>query len=248
MEGRRPNPELLRTQALSMRSVSRGAIRSARDSEAPTWKKVACIGFFVLVIGAAVYLLASADARHGLISQAELAWGSVYGASEDRVHALPPPSRQQLIAEDVTRRAAPPARVRQGGQPADSQEVDTDKVILYYTDNPSDLLGDKPGSSRSADAQQSPGTPQKNESNTQAFEFLKANSAAAKAVVEGQAEGYQFVDWKPVQDDPPRFFINLASTNQAGREVLLIWRVDLESNSVEAMSQEARELAAKLKN
>ena len=79
---------------------------------------------------------------------------------------------------------------------------------------------------------------------TAAFQFLKENSEAARKLAGGEVAGYEYKEWRPVRNAPPRYLINLVAADSQGREISLIWQVDMEKQELRAMSQQARELAA----
>ena len=79
-----------------------------------------------------------------------------------------------------------------------------------------------------------------------AFKFLQESSAPARMLVNDEVTGYQFKEWEAVLNSHPEYYLNLKVVADEGREVGLIWLVDLDKKTAEPKSQEARELVARL--
>lgn len=238
-----PSPDDLRSQARQMRQVSTGSIRPSGTLEVSLWAKLAALFFFGLVIAGVSYLLVDKPARRQLAVQAGEVWAGLYGHKEDHLLRLPPPSRQATISQ-VINASTDAVHFRTPAAPAAADE-NRDPGILWYNVTPEEALKQASGQSQAPySEQQAPA--EKTPAATAAFEFLKENSAAARQLVAGEVEGYQFKEWRPVRNEPPRYLISLLATDGQGQEVSLIWEVEMEKQQVRAMSQQARELAARI--
>ncbi len=239
-----PSPDELRHQAKSLRRVSGDSIRRAGENEAPAWAKLMAVLFFGLIISGAVYALIFEAPRRQLAMEAGQLWTRLAGQEEGRLLRLPPPSRQASIRQYV--QGEPMAHFSVGGsdssgfQPPEFIEPDG---ILYYNLTPEQALAQASGQAGPASAA-SAAPPEKTPDAVAAFEYLKESSEAARKLAEGEVAGYEFKEWRPVRNTPPRYLINLVAADSQGREVSLVWQVDMEKQEQRAMSQQARELAA----
>ena len=78
-----------------------------------------------------------------------------------------------------------------------------------------------------------------------AFQMLRAKSELANRLVEGGFADFGFLDWKGIERGSTEVYVDLVATSVSdGREVHFIWAVDVEAQSVKAMSQAARDLQA----
>jgi hypothetical protein len=78
-----------------------------------------------------------------------------------------------------------------------------------------------------------------------AFQILRAKSELANRLVEGGFSDYGFLDWKGIERGSTEVYVDLlAESVSDGREVHFVWAVNLETQSVKAMSQAARDLQA----
>ena len=78
-----------------------------------------------------------------------------------------------------------------------------------------------------------------------AFQILRAKSELANRLVEGDFPDYGFRDWKVLERSATEVYVDLlADSVSDGREVHFVWSVDVEAQSVRAMSQAARDLKA----
>jgi hypothetical protein len=88
--------------------------------------------------------------------------------------------------------------------------------------------------------------PVRSEVAERAFQILRAKSALANQLVEGGFTEYSFRDWKALERGATEVYVDLlVDSIPDDREVHFVWSVDVEAQSVRAMSQAARELQAR---
>ena len=85
--------------------------------------------------------------------------------------------------------------------------------------------------------------PVRTEGSEKAFEFLVLSSEVVQKLVDGELEGYTFKEWSPVQNDPPRYLLDLLAAAGDGEELHLVWEVNVDKESVRPLSQAARDMA-----
>jgi curved DNA-binding protein CbpA len=77
------------------------------------------------------------------------------------------------------------------------------------------------------------------------FQILRAKSDLANQLIEGSLAKFNYKNWKAVERSSTEVYVDLVAEVVAeGREVHFVWAVDLEAQSVKAMSQAARDLEA----
>ena len=76
----------------------------------------------------------------------------------------------------------------------------------------------------------------------QAFRLLPQESLVAWDLMEGSIPGWTFKEWRLVKESAPIFWIDLVCVQEPRMEVHLIWSVNLETRTVTALSQAARDL------
>ena len=234
----KPSPDELRHQAQDLRQLSNESIRKASEGEAPAWAKLTAVLLFGLIISGTVYVLVFEAPRRQLAVGAAQVWARLTGQEENQLLRLPPPTRQASIRLGVQ---GSTAHFSVGG--TDSSEAQQPQGILYYNLTPEQALAQASGQAGPASSAPT-APPQKTPSATAAFQFLKENSEAARKLAGGEVAGYEYQEWRPVRNAPPLYLINLVAADPLGREVSLIWQVDMEKQELRAMSQQARELAA----
>lgn len=76
----------------------------------------------------------------------------------------------------------------------------------------------------------------------EAYELLREKvSLVADLAGNGRSGDLEFVDWKPVRNQPPEIFIDVVA-RRGSEELHLIWAVNLDRGTVRAMSQAARDM------
>lgn len=231
------DPLLLQSQARSLRRRSSGSIRGAETFEAPMWKKLLTLAVLLMVLGSVMYLLTFPQSRRQLAAQIGGAVGQVRGLGEERILRLPPPVRDEIAREDSDM----PTVVFRSGSSQAEEAGEAERKILFLNTFPED-------GQQTQEAVEEAAPPAKTEGAQGAYDLLLQQSEAARKVVEGEAEGWTFQEWKPVQNNPPRFYISLLAADAEGNVQQLIWEVDTEQGSAVARSQLARELARRLEN
>ncbi|HSR67963.1 MAG TPA: hypothetical protein VLU25_08480 [Acidobacteriota bacterium] len=237
---RRLDPYLLQSQARTLRQRSAGSVRTAESYEAPMWKKIGTVIVLLVVLGSVMYLLTFGQSRRQLAYQIGGAVEGVRGLSEDRILRLPPPARDDVVA-DASR---VPVVVLGGDENAGVTTTagEGEQKILYYNTFPE--KSDQPRNP----TQEEIAPPSKTEDAQKAYQLLLEQSQAALKLSEGQVEGWTFQEWQPVQNNPPRFFIALVAQDADGNTQQLIWEVNTDQSSAVARSQLARELVRQLEN
>jgi hypothetical protein len=78
-----------------------------------------------------------------------------------------------------------------------------------------------------------------------AFQILRAKSDTANRLVEGSVSDLKYLRWETIEESSSKVFVDLiAERSSDGVQVHMVWSVDMESNSVKALSQAARDLEA----
>ena len=94
----------------------------------------------------------------------------------------------------------------------------------------------------------------KNSVSEQAYNLLRKKSDLVSQLIDGYLPEFKFKAWSVLKDNAPTFWINItvirqsmvidssgSTQNKDGQEVHFVWSVNLESEEVVAMSQEARD-------
>ena len=76
-----------------------------------------------------------------------------------------------------------------------------------------------------------------------AYDLLSKKSQVVRVLREGKHARYKFVEWRAVKNSAPVFWIDLlASESSDGKQLHLVWSVNLETGDLSALSQAARDL------
>jgi hypothetical protein len=133
--------------------------------------------------------------------------------------------------EPVQERAAPPARPKIAPPPPIEQPPSPETVPEIPEEAEAEVdLEEEPAVSELAE---------------RSFQILRAKSDLANQLVEGTIVDYRYEQWKAVERSASEVYVDLIAEAVAdGREVHFVWAVDVESQTVKAMSQAARDLVA----
>ena len=213
--------EELQEQARRLRVAVR---RDRTDSSGPSGPsflgKVLYLAFFTGVMGSTIYLLMFPAVRQGLVLQAAELWmAASRDVTRSHIYRLPPP---------------PP-------KPAEQKVVFQAPVPIVTGSNVPELgtassREDPSGGSRQVESLE------KTRDSETAYRLLLEKSAAARDLTEGKIAGQAFKEWRLVKDDVPVLWIDLVADGAPDPEVHFIWSVDLETRTVTALSQAARDL------
>ncbi len=212
----------LKRQATSLRRAAADQPSAWRHVRYSIWQKVLVLVILISVLGIATALLASVSLRRTLLGEAVSEWSRLYQTDEQAgLFKLPPP---------------PPKRVQ--------ARVVVQQPFIIEAD---------PGSEPTfADQSVAPGPqphvpPPKTPGAGSAYQLLLSQSPAASKLQSGGLSGLEFREWRPVQNDPPNYLIALvAFSSSEQREVIYTWRVDVQASKVQALSQVARDLEARV--
>jgi hypothetical protein len=134
--------------------------------------------------------------------------------------------------QDIPARAPSAEKMVDSGQRTSSQPVDPE--------TPSEIQSTDEGAVRSAGSDAA-----KTELAGRAFQILRAKSDMANRLVEGSFPELSYLGWKPIEESSDKVFLDLTAERTSDAVKLhLVWSVDMESNSVKALSQAARDLEA----
>lgn len=214
-----PDPvEELREQARRLRVASR------KDRTGPPdpsfFGKVFYLAFFMIVMGSSIYLLMFPAVRQGLVLQVSELWiAAARDVTRSHIYRLPPP---------------PP-------KPADTKVVFQAPVAVVTGVTVSDGGTAPAAANGSGESRQVKALKKTRDSET-AYRLLLEKSVAARDLTEGKIPGQAFKEWRLVRDSVPVLWIDLVAARESEPEVHLIWSVDLETRTVNALSQAARDL------
>ena len=210
--------EELREQARRLRVAVR---RDRTDPSDPSFLgKILYLVFFMGVMGSTVYLLMFPSVRQELVLQVSELWiAAARDVTRSHIYRLPPP---------------PP-------KPAEQKVVFQAPVPVVSGSNVPEGGTTSSGETPSGGPRQPQALKKTRDSET-AYRLLLEKSATAKDLTEGKIPGQAFKEWRLVKDDVPVFWIDLVATREPDPEVHLIWSVDLETRTVTALSQAARDL------
>jgi hypothetical protein len=223
-------PRELKSEAEELRRQLFQKSQILRPTHLSLWRR--SLLFFLLIgaIAGATILLIFEEPRVQMLAAVTEGWMRTYSDPEEGIFPLPPPAPKEVEP-----------RVRYPDT-FSSSESEFDGV-LYSSSSPT--VGND-----EEESEEEPGfvNPAKTEESLEAFRFLIENSETARALEEDGLTGYQLNEWQPVRVDPPLFFIDLLVTRASdNRELHLVWEVDLETASIRALSQAARDLEAERK-
>ena len=213
--------EELQEQARRLRVAVRRNRTDASGPPGPSFVgTILYLAFFTAVMGSTIYLLMFPAARYDLVRQVSEMW---MAASRDitrsHIYRLPPP---------------PP-------KPAEQRVVFQAPVPIVTGANVPEIGPASSGEAESGGPRQVESLKKTRDSET-AYRLLLEKSAAAKDLTEGKIPGQAFKEWRLVKDDVPVLWIDLVVAADPGPEVHFIWSVDLETRTVTALSQAARDL------
>lgn len=219
-------PAALKKEADALRRQLAEKSQILEPVQLSAWKRIILFCTLMAAIWGAVYLLMFEKERTQLLAELSESWNQSYSSRGDEIFPLPPPT-----PKEVQPRVTSPTTFS-----ASDSEWDG---VLYSSTSP-DIGGDE----EEEDADEAEFVnPAKTEESQEAFQFLTENLDLARKLNEDSLAGFKLKEWQPVRIDPPLFFIDLLVTREAdGLELHLIWEVDLENDSVRALSQAARDL------
>ncbi len=225
------DPEVLRQQAAEIRQSTYG-----RTEEPPKaafrWLQIVYLAILVLVIGSAIFLLASRGTRLWLLKGIAQGWNKVSNQENAEVFKLPAPP-PKTVEPKVVLQGSPTFVFRGGGssaKPAAPQDQSAETV--------------EPDTGAAQDDSKPPAPPEKTTGSKAAYDLLVKNSEVARKLTTNGFPDLQFKEWKPVKNSPPEFWINVVVA-RAGQNVEFVWVVNTESGTVKALSQNARDLERK---
>ena len=240
--------EKLKKQAELLRQSSCGKLDYPSKSNSGKWKHSTCwsVAFGVLIL--AVFLLVSASNRLQLITFLGEGWTTLFDFRQSRMFRLdpPPPKRFSVKDSEIT------------FNPDGLKSEDSTKSVFA---NPNSIVEQR--SRKEARDQFSTFTSiplVKNSVSEQAYDLLRKKSDLVNQLIDGYLPEFKFKSWSVLKDNAPGFWIDItvirqsmvinssgSTQNKDGQEVHFVWSVNLESDEVVAMSQEARDLEGTLK-
>ena len=213
----------LKEQAKIIRGLAQKGVIVA--SKPTLLGKIMYLAFFFGVMVPTVYLLIFPAVRHQWIIKISEWWvDAAQDVTRSHIYRLPPPPPKPAAKKLVFQsQISIPVRNHDSNRRSttassvsveSSQENDIQDQILEKT---SEAIG--------------------------AYELLLDKSKIAWDLKDGKISGYGFRTWRLVKSSTPVFWVDivvfLASSQ---REVHLIWSVDMEKGTIEALSQAARDL------
>ncbi|MDE2927145.1 MAG: hypothetical protein OXT71_12170 [Acidobacteriota bacterium] len=213
--------EELQEQARRLRVAVRRDRTGPSGPSGPSFLgKILYLAFFMGVMGSTIYLLMFPAVRHDLVRQVSEVWiAASRDVTRSHIYRLPPP---------------PP-------KPAEQRVVFQAPVPIVSGSNVPETGTASSGEDPDGGPRQAPALKKTRDSET-AYRLLLEKSAAAKDLTEGKIPGQAFKEWRLMKDDVPVLWIDLVVAGDAGPEVHFIWSVDLETRTVTALSQAARDL------
>ncbi len=220
------DPGRLREQAEAIRMQVRLRDMKLVSPRIPDWKKACLMAVIVGAIFGSVYLLVFESQRQALVTLA--ARGLDLHKSSD---------------EEVFKLGAPPPKAVEPKVRVQGPSIFSDEGIegvLYADIEVEDW--EENGDTGEEEAEFI--RPARTKGSEKAFEFLTLTSDVVQQLIDGEIEGYTFKEWNPVQNNPPKFLLDLiVVTAEDEGELHLIWEVNVERESVRPLSQAARDLA-----
>ncbi len=212
-------PELAR-QARSWRRQK--AVPVNPQDQYSVWRGGLVVFFLGLGVATSLWLLFSPDTRQTMILSLGEGWARFsMGNREIEIIQLPPPPPRELVPRLDLRQLEIDFE-------ADNQLL-LEESLSAETEKPTFVPPPKTSSSRAA------------------FQLLTQESKVAGSLVAGTLEGFSFTDWRPLKSDPREHWIDLIAVGTSdGSEYHLVWQVNLEGKRVEPLSQNARDLEARL--
>jgi len=231
-ETSRPASSLdLRREAQQLRREIRLEPETGRPRKISILRRLVLTLLTCVMLGLVLYLLLVPEARTP-ITQFVAARVAERIDPALQVFLLPPPPPKP-VAQKVEVPSAPIVYEQKGFD-----------GVLYATQY--DL---KPAPETRKKVQEAPAAeapePAKTEDDESAFNVLKEQVETVRQIVDGAREDFKFKEWSVLKKEPPVSLIDLLVTRVSdGRDIHLVWEVNLESGSARAMSQAARDLAA----
>lgn len=218
----------LRAEADALRRKLRSDERSAVNYRYPTWRKTVYLAVLVGSIAGATTLLILDGVRYRLVEKAVLAGlSAARPEGQAEVFELPPPPPKETEPRVMV------------GAPIIMSSGDDEGIVLYSDSAPSITSGGTPV----AEEEQEFTAPEVTSATQEAYQLLLNESSAMGQLVDGSLQGYQFQEWQAVQNEPPRFVIDLLALRASDKqEVHLIWEINLQEGEVRPLSQAARDL------
>jgi hypothetical protein len=218
--------ESLRDEAEAIRRLIRERDMNLGPPRISDWKKAWFMAVIAGAIFGAVFLLVFENQRQAIVMLAAEGL-DLHRSSAEEVFKLgaPPPKA-----------AEPEVRVQGGASIFSDEGLDG---VLY-----ADIEVEGGGGRDDRDDESAEFIkPVRTEGSEKAFEFLVLSSEVVQKLVDGELEGYTFKEWSPVQNDPPRYLLDLLAVAGDGEELHLVWEVNVDKESVRPLSQAARDMA-----
>lgn len=219
-ETHRPDARLAYEAELMRRNA---AARRRAHSAYGGLQKLLVMLVLVVSLSGATLLLLSAQSRQLLLTRLGQEWTRLYESDETKgIFELPPPPPRR-VEPQVVLGSSPSAPIVD--QP--SGEVYTSGV---------DETGRESLEKKFIPPQVTPGF-------EAAFKLLTADSPAASKLFSGQLPGYQYKEWKPLQNKHPEYYVSLVAERTSDQiEVQFVWSVNTETSRITPLSQAARDL------
>ena len=227
----------LKKQADLLRQVSRKGWDGSNESELAKWKQ--CV-YLLIILGAliaVVILLVSENNRRQLIASLGDGWIQLSGPHQQKIFRLPPPPPKR-----------PESKLSQSTFAVASSKPSEDPPQEIFANSEVTAKKEVGKRGRERFGILAPAAPLKTAMNEQAYGVLQEESDLVSQLVGGDLSEFEFKTWKPLKDKPPEFWIDITAVRRVdGQEIHLIWSVNLESNAITALSQEARDLEGTLR-
>ena len=214
----------LKTQAQVVREISStGDSRSEAGGASFLVRSCFTLLTFI-VLFAVIIMLSLSSVRQGVITSVHEQWAEwTASASSSEIFRLPPPPPRVIEKEVAVH--TPPVLVPAGDQ----------ATGVLYADGeggaPSSQQGKKPDVIL-----------EKTKESIAAYDLLSKKSRVVRELKEGKHPQYKFVEWRTVKNSAPVFWIDLLTSDSSGKQLHLVWSVDLETGDLSALSQAARDL------
>ncbi len=226
----------LKKQAELLRQLSRKSWDESNQSELASWKQFVYLLIIVGALISVVILLVSEHNRRQLIVSLGEGWIQLAGPQQQKIFRLPPPPPKR-----------PEPKVSRPTFTAAGSETSGDPPQAIFADPEVTARKGVGKRGRETFGILTPVAPPKTSMNEQAYGVLREESDLVSRLVGGSLSELEFKTWKPLKDRPPEFWIDLTAIRRAdGQQIHLIWSVNLESNEITALSQEARDLEGTL--
>ena len=240
--------EKLKKQAELLRQSSRGKRDYSSKSNSEKWKHYTCWSVTLGVLILSVFLLVSASNRLQLIAFLGEGWINLFDFKQSKIFRLDPPPPKRSSVKD--------------------SQIAFNSDSLKSEDSPKSIFAN-PNSvveQRSREKARDPFSTftsiplVKNSASEQAYDLLRKKSDLINQLIDGYLPEFKFKTWSVLKDNAPNFWIDIkvirqsmvidssgSTQNEDGQEVHFVWSVNLESDEVVALSQEARDLKGTLK-